>query len=486
MSKLYINGQWKEGNGKKFQSINPATGNIVWEGNAANETQVTAAVQSAKDAAPSWAATPLNDRIAMLAAFNDRVSEHKTELATLIARESGKTLWDATGEAGATIGKLNFSLKAYEERTGERHSEMTGFTASLRHRPHGVMAVYGPYNFPAHLPNGHIMPALLAGNTIVFKPSEQTPAVGEWMVAQWEAAGLPNGVINLVQGERETGIALANANIDGLLFTGSSATGAMLHKQFAGRPNILLALELGGNNPLIVHNISDIPAAVYEVMQSAYITSGQRCTCARRLIVTEGTWAQPLLEQLTKATSQIKVGAYSDDPEPFMGPIISNQEADKLIAAHDALIAGGGVSLTPLKRLRENLPYLAPGLVDVTNCSNRPDEERFGPLLQVIRVRDLDAAISEANNTRYGLSAGVFTDDKNIYEQCMNRMSAGIINWNKQTTGASGMAPFGGIGCSGNHHAAGYYSADYCAYPVASVEASHLTLPDTLSPGITL
>lgn len=483
----YINGTWVAGRGQPLSSTNPTTGEVIWNEKMADSEQVQQAVAAARVAHSGWAHTSFAARCEIVTKFRSLIEQKQDELATLIAQETGKVLWDAKGEVAAVLGKLNFSLKAYEERTPRKASDMAPNTrAVLRHFGHGVMAVYGPYNFPAHLPNGHIMPALLAGNTVVFKPSELTPATAEWMVRQWEAAGLPAGALNLVQGEREVGIALADAPIDGLLFTGSSATGALLHKQFAGRPEIMLALEMGGNNPLVVHDVQNIKAAVHETLQSAYLSTGQRCTCARRLIVTDGPWQAPFLEALAHAAKNLKVGTYSDSPAPFMGPMVSPREADKLLAAHDALLAAGGKSLAPMRRLHDSLPFISAGLVDVTNVKNRPDEEWFGPLLQVISVPDWDSAIAEANATRFGLSAGLLCDDAQKFEDFVQRVRAGIINFNRQTTGASGMAPFGGAGCSGNHRPAGYYSADYCAYPVASVEVSELLLPETLPAGMVL
>lgn len=448
--------------------------------------QVEAAVAAARDAFDGWSATPFAERVNHLTAFRDLVESKQEELTTLISQETGKVPWDAAGEAAATIGKLKFSLAAYAERCGDKSTDMGGFRAALRHRPHGVMAVYGPYNFPAHLPNGHIVPALLAGNTVVFKPSELTPAVGEWMVKQWEASDLPKGVINLVQGEKNTGIALSKAPIDGLLFTGSSETGKILHKLFAGRPEIILALELGGNNPLIIGPLSDIKAAVHETILSAYISSGQRCTCARRLIVVAGDHAQPFIDQLADAASKLKVSTPQDTHNAFMGPVVSSMEAIRLLEAQETFEKHGANVLVRMASLHDSLPFLSPALIDVTHATEREDREWFGPMLQVIRVADFDAAIAEANATQYGLSAGLLCDDAALYEQFLLRARAGIINWNKQTTGASGMAPFGGIGCSGNHHPAGYYAADYCAYPVASMEADTLALPDKLPVGMVL
>ncbi len=483
---LYIHGEWKEGEGDAFSSLNPATGDVIWSGKGATAAQVNAAISAARTAFAAWRDLGFDARLAICEAFKSRLEENKAELAEAIAKETGKALWDATGEAAATIGKLAASKQAYAERTPTKIQELKGFNAVLRHRPHGVMAVFGPYNFPSHLPNGHIIPALLAGNTVVFKPSEQTPMVAEWYVKQWEAVGLPAGVLNLVQGERETGIALAKGEINGLLFTGSSATGKLLHEQLAGRPEVLLALELGGNNPLIYENPLDTKAAIYETLQSAYIGAGQRCTCARRLVVIEGERSQAFVAGLVDAASKLTVGAYNETPSPFMGPVISNKEADRLLAAQAMLIEQGGKALVEMKRVRDGLPFVSPALIDVTECKNLPDEEYFGPLLKLHRVASREEAIVVANDTSFGLSAAVLSDDRAFYEQCVTQVEAGLLNWNRQTTGASGMAPFGGIGCSGNHHAAGFYSADYCAFPTASMEVETLELPETLSPGINL
>jgi succinylglutamic semialdehyde dehydrogenase len=482
----FIDGAWVKDGSHDFASLNPATGGVIWQGQAAGEREVTAAIAAARRAFPQWAALAYEERYKIAERFKALLEEEKEGLALAIAQETGKALWDARSEAAATIGKLGFAHEAYQERSGVKERPQPGGRAVVRHRPHGVMAVFGPYNFPAHLPNGHIMPALLAGNTVVFKPSEQTPMVGEWMVRRWEAAGLPKGVLNLVQGERETGIALARAGIDGLLFTGSSATGKLLHAQFAGRPEILLALEMGGNNPLIVHKTLDLKAAVHETLLSAFTGTGQRCTCARRLIVAEWDKADDFIQGLVHSAQQLRIGPYDSSPEPFMGPVISQAEADKLLVAQERLEKLGGRVLLRMIRVRNDLPFVSPSIIDMTGVKERPDEEYFGPLLQLYRVPNIEAAAKLANETRYGLSASVLTDDVAVYQKLIKEIHAGIVNWNRQTTGASGAGPFGGVGLSGNHRPAGYYAADYCSYPVASVEIDQLSLPEQLPPGMVI
>ncbi|WP_417355374.1 succinylglutamate-semialdehyde dehydrogenase [Gallaecimonas pentaromativorans] len=486
MSQL-INGQWLAGEGQALRSLNPADGQTIWEGQAASPAQVDAAVAAARSAFVAWADQSVEARLVIINAFGEQLKANKEALARTIAEETGKPFWETQTEVAAMIGKIAISTRAYEERTGLVENDVAGGRAYIRHKPHGVVAVFGPYNFPGHLPNGHMVPALIAGNTVVFKPSELTPKTAEHTLKLWQAAGLPAGVINLVQGELETGKALAgHAGIDGLFFTGSSNTGQLLHKQFGGRPEKILALEMGGNNPLLVRDVADIKGAVHEILQSGYISTGQRCTCARRLFVPKGAKGDELVSALVTAVNAIKVGGQFDEEQPFMGPLISEKAALGMAAAQDKLKALGGEVLVELKHLQAGTGRVSPGLIDVTAISDLPDEEYFGPLLQLIRYSDFDAAIEQANNTRYGLSAGLLADSRADWDYFFRRIRAGIVNWNKQTTGASGAAPFGGVGASGNHRPSAYYAADYCAYPVASVEAEAVSAPATLAPGLSL
>ncbi|MBF8162398.1 succinylglutamate-semialdehyde dehydrogenase [Ectopseudomonas hydrolytica] len=487
MSTHYIAGQWRPGQGAPLQSLDPVSQAVVWQGQGASAAQVDEAVNAARGAFSLWAAHSLDGRIAVLERFAAALKSHADELARAIGEETGKPLWEAATEVTSMVNKVAISIQSYRERTGEKSGPLADATAVLRHKPHGVVAVFGPYNFPGHLPNGHIVPALLAGNCVLFKPSELTPKVAELTVRCWIEAGLPAGVLNLLQGGRETGVALAgHPGIDGLFFTGSSRTGNLLHAQFAGRPDKILALEMGGNNPLIVDQVADIDAAVYTIVQSAFISAGQRCTCARRLLVPQGQWGDALLARLVQVAGQLKVGRFDEQPAPFMGSVISLQAAAQLMQAQADLLAKGATALLAMTQPQADAALLTPGILDVTAVSERPDEEFFGPLLQVIRYSDFDGAIAEANATAFGLAAGLLSDSKARYEQFWLHSRAGIVNWNKQLTGAASTAPFGGIGASGNHRASAYYAADYCAYPVASLESEALTLPTTLTPGVTL
>ncbi|MCL1114527.1 MULTISPECIES: succinylglutamate-semialdehyde dehydrogenase [Shewanella] len=483
----YIQGQWLAGEGHDVNSINPANGEVIWQGKTATPSQVNAAVDAARAAQFDWFMLGYEARLAIVEAYRAQLEANKDEIAETIAQETGKPQWETATEVGAMIGKIALSAKAHDKRTGTETNDLPAGRAVLRHKPHGVVAVFGPYNFPGHLPNGHIVPALLAGNTVVFKPSELTPKVAELMLTCWDKAGLPKGVVNLVQGEVETGKALAShPQIDGLFFTGSSRTGHLLHQQYAGHPGKILALEMGGNNPLIVKGVTDTKAAVHDIIQSAYISSGQRCTCARRLYIEEGAQGDALVAELVKAIKQIKVGPWNAQPQPFMGSMISETAARGMVAAQATLQSLGGVSLIELTQVEAGKGIVTPGLIDVTHVAELPDEEYFGPLLQLVRYSDFDQAIHLANATRYGLSAGLLADSREDYDYFLARIRAGIVNWNKQITGASGAAPFGGVGASGNHRASAFYAADYCAYPVASMEADSVSLPATLSPGLSI
>ncbi|MEG7358566.1 succinylglutamate-semialdehyde dehydrogenase [Pseudomonas citronellolis] len=487
MTTHYIAGQWQAGEGATLESLDPVSQAVVWSGRAASAAQVDAAVAAARAAFPTWARRPLEERIAVLEAFAATLKARSDELARAIGEETGKPLWEAGTEVTSMVNKVAISVQAYRERTGIKSGPLADASAVLRHKPHGVVAVFGPYNFPGHLPNGHIVPALLAGNSVIFKPSELTPKVAELTVRAWIDAGLPAGVLNLVQGARDTGVALAaHADIDGLFFTGSSRTGNLLHSQFGGQPQKILALEMGGNNPLIVDEVKDVDAAVYTIIQSAFISAGQRCTCARRLLVPAGAWGDALLARLVAVSASIKVGRFDEQPAPFMGSVISLAAAEHLLKAQEHLLANGAVALLAMSQPLEGAALLTPGILDVTGVAQRPDEEFFGPLLQVIRYGDFDEAVREANATQYGLAAGLLSDSRERFEGFLLDSRAGIVNWNKQLTGAASSAPFGGIGASGNHRPSAYYAADYCAYPVASLESESLALPATLTPGVSL
>jgi succinylglutamic semialdehyde dehydrogenase len=449
-------------------SYEPASGEEIWRG---RHGDVEAAVSAARRAWPNWAAQALTTRIELLRAFANEVRRESEPLAELIARESGKPLWEARGEVDAVVNQVDLAVQAYAERTGKKKFDAgVGSSAAVRHKPHGVMVVLGPYNCPAQIPNGHIIPALLAGNAVLFKPSEKTPAVGEALVACLHRAGVPEDVVQLVIGGPEEGKALvAHPGTDGVLFTGSTNAGIAISRKLAANPGKIVALEMGGNNPLVVIDTPRLTDAAALIIQSAFTTAGQRCTAARRLIVKDSVY-DALMAELVPMARRLMVGDPLGEPQPFMGPVIDNDTAERLMESFVTLMTAGGRPLLHMRRSLPDRPFLSPGIIDVTDIPERPDIELFGPILQVIRVPDLDAAITEANNTRFGLSAALIGGTPDDYGRFWANIRAGIINWNGPTNGASPKAPFGGIGLSGNHRPTAYYAADCCAYPVTSTE----------------
>ncbi len=454
-------------------SFDPCTEEVLWRGAAIDDAGLNAMVRRARSAFADWEETPLEARRAVALRFAAAVRDDREAIARLISRETGKPYWETLTEADSVAAKVAISIRAQDERAGESVGEAAGVRQAVRHRPHGVLAVIGPFNFPMHLANGHIVPALLAGNAVVFKPSEKTPACGVRMAELWAQAGLPEGVLQVALGERDVGRALvAHDGIDGILFTGGAAAGRSIHHALAGRPDKILALELGGNNPLIAWDVDDAEVAAHLIVQSAYVSAGQRCSCARRLIVPAGAAGERIVEALVALTDRLRVGAPFDQPQPFLGPVIDNHAADAMLRAQEGLERAGARAIRALKRPAQGLPLLSPGLLDVTEVADPPDEEYFGPLLQVTRAGTFDDALAAASATRFGLAAGLIGGDEALWRRFWRGVRAGVVNWNRPTTGASSAAPFGGVGASGNHRPSAYYAADYCAWPAASLEAA--------------
>ena len=483
----YINGEWIKGSGTAFESLNPATNACIWQGHYATTAEIEAACVAAKRAKLSWSTLSIASRIKYLEAFAEQIARQLDELVTLISKETGKPHWEATTEAQAVVAKIALAIKAYHERTPELTSHrVDNITHAIRYKPHGIMAIIGPFNFPAHLANAQMIPALLAGNTIVYKPSELTPAVAGFITQAWHTIGLPKGVLNCIQGNPESAKCLINQDIQVVAFTGSYKAGLAIHQQLAHRPEVVLALEMGGNNALIVDEISNQTAGVYQALLSSFITAGQRCSCARRVFTPDTAFGDEFLNKLINAASQLTLGAPNDSPQPFLGPVISPVHAHMHLESYQQLLALGGIPLLQMQQQSANSGFLSPGIIDVTHITSPPDEEIFAPLMQIKRYHSFEEAIDFANQTQYGLTSGLLSDNPSHYQQFYHQIKAGIVYWNLATTGTSTLLPFGGIGHSGNGRPAGYYVADYCAYPLAGQDNSHLSMPKNILPGITL
>ncbi|OGV25585.1 MAG: succinylglutamate-semialdehyde dehydrogenase [Legionellales bacterium RIFCSPHIGHO2_12_FULL_37_14] len=482
---LYINGEWRKGHGKEFLSINPATLQIIWQGREASSNDVKEAVQSAHKAAFSWQQCTFATRVEYIEKFIQEVKRKLPLLTETLSQDTGKPLWEAKTELNALENKLKLSSAAFRTRSTGNVQETQGKVERLSFRPLGVALVLGAFNFPIHLSHGHIIPLLLAGNTVVFKPSELTPLIAECIIKCWDNSGLPKGVLNLVEGDANVAKSLLKETFNGIYFTGSYKTGLAIHNTFKDKPEVLLALEMGGNNPLIITAVKDIQAAVYNTILSSFITAGQRCSSARRIILPNTSFADKFLQLLLKACKSLKIGPYTDLPEPFMGPVISEQHAQNHLKSQAQLLKTNAKSLLEMQLCKQQGAFLSPGIIEIYTAK-LIDEEIFAPLVQIYRYEDFSQAIKLANQTEYGLTAGLFSDSQDDYVEFASSIKAGVLAFNRPTTGASSALPFGGIGKSGNHRPSAYFAADYCVYPIASLEQDKLEIPENLMPGVVL
>lgn len=472
---------------KVLISINPSNNEVVWSGQIGDEETIKEVVQAARSYQPIWNLTTLEERQKIVTRFSEIVKNKAEEAAYIISEESGKPFWEAKTEVNSLINKVQVVFDSFNERARTKTKELAnGRVAITRYKPHGVMAVLGPFNFPMSMPNSHIMPAIYAGNTIVFKPSERTPKSACFYRDMWIEAGLPADVLQIVNGDAEVGdFLVSNAEIDGVLFIGSRKAGKIIEKKAMERDK-LCVLEMGGNSPLVIWDYTNIKAALNVVIQSCYISAGQRCSAARRLIVNSAIY-KDFITALSSAIDKIIVGdPFDTNPAPFMGPMVDKKAADQFLDDYYNLVKKGAKELVATKRI-DSLGecFVSPALLDVTEIPSE-DTEIFGPLLQVISATTFDQAIQICNETQYGLAAGLVTESRELYENFSNQVNAGIINWNQQLTGSTTINPFGGIKGSGNFHPAGYLSVDYCVYGCASIESSTVIMPTNLSPGLEL
>lgn len=468
-----INGKFVAIPGDAIASRDPSNpSRIVWGGKP-NPAHIDQAVAAARAALPRWAATPLDERITLLKRWAEITTKRAADIAGLITDEMGKTLSESQAEAKLLADKVAITLdKISLGRVSDYQLSLAASRQAIcRFKLHGVMAVIGPFNFPAHLPNGHFVPALLLGNTIVLKPSEKTPGVGQLLAEMMAEINAPPGVFNVIHGAGDIAAKLVSRDdIDGILFTGSWSVGRKILEANLDRPGRMIALEMGGNNPAVVMNDAHLKQAVVECVRSAFATTGQRCTCTRRIIVQRGI-ADRFIPAFCKAASTLTFGAGRSSTPVFMGPLINRAAVDAAIAFQHDLVARGGRILVQSTSVDSpsNACLITPGVVEVDRFTLEHDGEVFGPIVQLAIVDDLAQAIEQANATRYGLAAAIFSESRETFESYFRGCRSGGINWNTGTAGASGKLPFGGVGHSGNHRPAGAFSVDYCAYPIANM-----------------
>jgi succinylglutamic semialdehyde dehydrogenase len=476
----YVDGAFRPLMGDAIATRDPAKpSDVVWAGSPV-EANAEEAVAAARRALPSWSALSLDARRAHLERWRETCVKHASRLAAAISREIGKVKWEAELEAKIVAEKVTITLedRVLARVAGFEVAAGAGKTGICTFKPHGVVSVLGPYNFPAHLPNGHIVPALLLGNTVVFKPSEKGASVGQLLAELAHEAGFPAGVFNVVQGGGAIASRLAtHPEVDGVLFTGSFPVGRRILEANLDTPGRLIALEMGGSNPAVVTAKADLRRATIECVRAAFATTGQRCTCTRRIIV-EDSIADRFIPMVCKLASTLVVAAADDGVPAFMGPLVTSGAREAVLHAQARLAAQGRLLLEATPLSRDGF-FLSPGAVEVERFERRTDEEEiFGPFVQFARAANLDDAIRQANATNFGLAASLFSEDAAEWKAFFAGVRAGCLNHNSGTAGASSKLPFGGLGRSGNHRPAGAFAVDAVAYPVATmVDAADLVVP---------
>lgn len=489
----FINGRFvpvSKGDGE-FKDVSPADLNDVIMKVGFKHDHIDEACAAAKKAYPQWAMLSLDERKKYLLRVKELFDANVEQMAQLISRDTGKPLWEGINEAKLLGSKiditLNQSLKLVaEERITNALPQVDGV---IRHRSRGVMAVVGPFNFPAHLPNGHIIPALISGNTVVFKPSEQTPAVGQFMAELYERAQLPPGVFNLVQGDGAAGGRLvANENVDGILFTGSYEVGLKIKQETLNQYWKILALEMGGKNATVVWEDADLEKAIYETLVGAYMSSGQRCSGTSRVIL-HPKIADEFTEKFYQAAKKLSIGHWSENT--FMGSLINAAAVEKYIRFQEIANRENCESLMRGKSLdlKHKGFYVTPSIHLVKKFdpnSVYQKSEIFGPNVAIHTTDNFDEAMHIVNSSGYGLVMALFSKNKELYEQALFKARVGLLNWNRTTNGASSRLPFGGMGKSGNDRPSAHFAIQYCTVPVASLEDPTPFDPTKILPGMNL
>ncbi len=469
----YINGKWIKGR-STFQTINPANEELVADIAQADIADVDAAVQAASDAFKAWRLTPAPLRGEMLFKVGDILKHKKEELAQLLTRDMGKVIAEARGDVQEAIDMAYFM--------GGEGRRLLGYTAPVEmpnkfgmavRDPSGVVGLITPWNFPIAVPSWKIFPALVAGNTIIWKPSPETPAISAAFVKVFEEAGIPAGVFNLIMapGADIAKALVSHPNVRVLSFTGSTTTGRAIAES-AGKLNKKLSLEMGGKNAIIVMDDANLELVTDATLWSAFGTTGQRCTAASRLIVQKGI-ANKLKESLTERTKKLKLGD-GLDPTVDVGPVINKAALERIhhyvqLGQKEGarLLTGGSIAsassdiirLSASQSVPKSVPesatgfFYTPTLFDGVNPGSTLEaEEIFGPVLSIIEVETFEEAIEVNNRSQYGLSTSIFTQDVNRAFTAMRDIATGLVYINHGTTGAEIQFPFGGVRGTGNGH----------------------------------
>ncbi|HEY0427184.1 MAG TPA: aldehyde dehydrogenase family protein [Pyrinomonadaceae bacterium] len=452
----FINGQWVESSSDKTaQNINPAnTNDIIGTIKLSTRSEAREAVEAAYSAFKGWKNTPAPTRGRIVAKAARLMEEHKEELAQILTREEGKTLAEARGELSRSINVAEFCAGESRRLNGETiQSELPANFAYTIKEPHGVVAIITPWNFPVAIPVWKIAPALVAGNTVVFKPAEVTPATAVRICEIFEEAGLPKGVLNLILGKgSEIGDEIANhPAVKAISFTGSTEIGIKLYEQ-AARRGAKVQCEMGGKNPVVVMEDCDLDLAVESTAQGAFGSTGQRCTATSRAVVVDKI-ADQFVSKIVERAKKMRIGDGSD-ANTEMGPSVDEKQFGTVLKYIDIGREDGAEMLCGGRRAEgenlENGYFVEPTVFDrVTPDMRIAREEIFGPVLSVLRVRDFEEAMLVANDSEYGLTSSIFTNDPNLIFRFVDEIETGMTHINSPTTGGEAHIPFGGVKMTG-------------------------------------
>ncbi len=467
----FINGQF----------VQPASPNGEWVGKSPADTgdefgrfqysyaAIDEAVRSAKAANPSWRGLSPEARIGYLKKYQGALRDRAPQFIEALAREIGRSLWEARGELEEVLQKIDACFEEY--------ARIQTADAGIQYRPRGVMAVIGPFSGAAYYPNSQFVPALLAGNSVIFKPSEKSPLSGQILAECMQQAGLPNGVFNLVQGEREVGRRLCvHEGVDGILFTGSYDVGVRIKQDTLQQHWKFLSLEMGGKNSMLVWDDADIDDAVKQGLNASFMSAGQRCTTTSRILVHSKLFDQ-YVDKLHQTSKAFTIGHPMDDP--FMGPMVDHGSVDRYMKFIGIAAREGNELVMRGKALELPKPgnYVTPTIVQVNDSSLESarrsvfqQSEYFAPCVGVVSVSDLDQAVALMNATQYGLVSSVYTQDQSVWQKCVAEIQTGWIYRNLPTTTVSPKKQGMGLKKSGNLIPAGFGAVNSCRVSISAIE----------------
>ena len=489
----YFNGAFTAPNGLSTKDINSSdekilktcpgdTSHILWDAQVSYNS-IDSVIDSAIAGSKEWRKTDFTTRINLLKKFGEIATERKEHIATAIALETGKPLWESLTEAGAIAAKVNVtindSLARIETKTIKE--VLPHIDGHILYKPLGPCLVIGPFNFPCHLANGQILSALLGGNSIIFKPSEKTIYSSQLLIECLHDAGFPKGVINFINGTaKTTQDILKHPSIKGIFFTGSFAVGKKILEAVGTDVTKLVALEMGGKNSSIIHSDVNLDHALPELLNACFLSSGQRCTSTSMILVHRSV-EQEFIGRFKELTERI----IFDHPTkfkttPFMGPLIDQMAKDKYLASIALGEKNGAEALIAHQEVEMPFQghYCNPTIHYLKEANKEnpfTQEEIFAPNVCITPYDEFEDAIELANISDYGLAASIFTSDKELYKLALRDIEAGIINLNRSTVGASSRLPFGGLKHSGNHHPAAVSMIDYTVGTVASLETQDMS-----------